>query len=338
MAGAKKSTNVRAGKAVRLWLIRASFRTLDPVAPGLAARWATRLWSTPPRARRAGHLDPPLPAGDRFMTPLAAAPEWASRPVWRPRRGRQFAVPVSGRGMVVAEVWGEGPITYLLHGWGGWRTQLASLVEPLVAAGQRVVALDAPGHGESGAGVLGGRRTMFPEIAKALSAVVKVTGPANAIVAHSAGGGATALAVQEGLAAGRLVFIAPLADPMRHFPAFAQFLGIGERTGHRVVRRVERLVGHDLTALDTAARAAAAGPGRLPPLLVVHDRDDREVHYRDGQALAGAWPGARLLTTDGLGHRRILGDPAVIDATVSFVTGGNAAAVTAPMVGSTAGS
>jgi pimeloyl-ACP methyl ester carboxylesterase len=338
---AQKSTNVRSYQAGGLALIRAGFQSLDLVAPELAARWAARIWCTPPRSRRGGRRDPAVPPGDRFMTPLAAAPGWASRPVWRPRRGRQFAIPVTGRGMVMAEVWGEGTTTtYLLHGWGGRRTQLASLVEPLVVAGQRVVALDAPGHGESGAGRLGGRRTTLAEFAAALTAVVKVTGPAHAIVAHSAGGGGAALAVQDGLPAGRLVFVAPMPDPMSYFPTFTHLLGVGPRTQPRLLRRFEGMIGRGLADLDTPARVAAwsgaratggagaeapdlaAGtrPGQLPPLLVIHDRNDREVGYPNGQALAEAWPDARLLTTEGLGHRRILADPAVIDATVSFVS------------------
>lgn len=254
------------------------------------------------------------------MTPLAASPDWATRPVWRPRLGTQVAVPVAGRGMVVAEAWGEGPITYLLHGWGGRRTQLAAFVEPLVAAGQRVVALDALGHGESGSGRLGGRRTTLLEVAEALAAVVAVTGPAHAIIAHSGGGAATALAVHDGLPAGRLVFIAPFGDPMPYLRQFAHLLGIGRQSFARFVHRLERLIDHDMAYLDAPARAAATEPGRLPPLLVIHDRDDREVGYADGRAYAEAWPGATLLTTEGLGHRRLLADPAVVDAAVAFVT------------------
>jgi hypothetical protein len=41
-------------------------------------------------------------------------------------------------------------------------------------------------------------------------------------------------------------------------------------------------------------------------ILVVHDRDDDDTYWTEGAALAEAWPGAQLLTTTGLGHRRIL--------------------------------
>lgn len=324
--------------------VRAAFRTLDVMAPGLAARWATRLWCTPtpPGGRR--RPDPPAPPGERFLTSLATAPEWASRPVWRPRGGRQLAVPVAGRwrraglpgrggervapgGMVVAEVWGTGPATtYLLHGWGGRRGQLAALVEPLVAAGQRVVAVDAPGHGESGPGRLGGRRTTLVEFAEALAAVVAVTGPAHAVVAHSAGANAAVLAVRDGLAVDRLVFIAPMADPLPYIGWFAQLIGAGRRTLPRFLRRAEQLAGRALAEFDQPARVAEAGDRRWPALLVLHDRADREIRHQDGQRLAGSWPGARLVSTEGLGHRRLLAAPEVIDATVAFVTAGPAAA------------
>ena len=56
-----------------------------------------------------------------------------------------------------------------------------------------------------------------------------------------------------------------------------------------------------------------------PPLLVVHDRDDREVPWEDGAAIAAAWPRARRLDTEGLGHQRILRDPAVTQAVADFI-------------------
>jgi pimeloyl-ACP methyl ester carboxylesterase len=57
------------------------------------------------------------------------------------------------------------------------------------------------------------------------------------------------------------------------------------------------------------------------PVLVVHDTDDREVPYADGPRLAGLL-GARLLTTNGLGHRRILYAPEVVAAIVDFIEDG----------------
>ena len=58
------------------------------------------------------------------------------------------------------------------------------------------------------------------------------------------------------------------------------------------------------------------------PALIVHDRGDAEIPYQDGVDTAAAWPGAELLTTEGLGHRLILRDPEVVERATRFVTTG----------------
>jgi hypothetical protein len=83
-------------------------------------------------------------------------------------------------------------------------------------------------------------------------------------------------------------------------------------------RRTERRLGFRWAELDVTRHASA----RTQPLLVVHDLEDDEVPHADGAAIASAWPGARLLSTRGLGHRRILRDPEVVAATVGFVAEG----------------
>ena len=54
---------------------------------------------------------------------------------------------------------------------------------------------------------------------------------------------------------------------------------------------------------------------KTPPLLVVHDKDDRETAWQDGADIASRWPHAELHTTTGLGHVRILRDSAVVERT-----------------------
>ena len=57
------------------------------------------------------------------------------------------------------------------------------------------------------------------------------------------------------------------------------------------------------------------------PTLVVHDRGDRQTPYADSVRLVESLPDARLVTTDGLGHRRILQDSAVVRQVVSILRG-----------------
>ena len=55
------------------------------------------------------------------------------------------------------------------------------------------------------------------------------------------------------------------------------------------------------------------------PMLVVHDKDDNAVDYMSALAITEAYKGARLITTEGLGHRRILKNPKIISEVTEFI-------------------
>lgn len=209
--------------------------------------------------------------------------------------------------------WGEGPIALLVHGWGGRGAQLGGFVPTLVNAGWKVVAFDAPAHGDSP-----GTRTTLDEMAGTLRAVADWHGPVDAVIAHSFGAAATTVALSRGLRAGRVAFLAPLFAVEASVERYVTALGMSAESRAAF-----------LAALSDANRGAGPdqldGPKLAPamtaPLLVVHDQADREVPYRDGVAAATLWPGAGLITTVGLGHRKILGDPHVISLVREFVAG-----------------
>jgi len=273
-------TNVR----IQERLTGVALRVAQAVAPPLAARWAEALFFRPPRSR--------VPPGPR--------PPGAAR------------LRIDGRaGPIAAWSWGSGPAVYLLHGWGGRSDQLDAFVAPLSARGFRVVALDGPAHGASA-----GRLSSAPEIGRALAAVVAQAGPAHGVVAHSLGGAATVFAMREGLPVGRLVLIGTPADPLVWFARFAARLGLRATVQQEIRRRSERRIRASWDDLPLVPRRALASP---PPLLVVHDRDDREVAFESAAAIVAAWPGARLLETHGLGHQRVLRDAAVIQAVAAFM-------------------
>ena len=285
-ASTEKSTTVRTQLPPIPPVVRSVVGAADRIAPELVARGALRLWCTParPKDRTA------IPGGTAFRT-----------------------------GAIVGQVWGDGPTVYLVHGWGGHRGQLRSLVEPLVDAGLRVVAYDAPAHGDSGPGALGGRRTTLPEMSTALDTVIAAHGPARAVVGHSMGAAASALAVLDGTPTERLVMVTPLADPTTYIEGFAHTLGFSERTRHRFEIRMQVLADRRLADLDIPLRAANTRLP-LPATLVLSDRDDKEADHADGARIARAWPGAELVLSDGLGHRRILRDEETIKRIVAHVS------------------
>jgi pimeloyl-ACP methyl ester carboxylesterase len=260
-------------------------------APSLAVRLATRVWFTIPPAIPRERL-PALPPGAAARTGL---------------HGRALH----------AVTWGAGEPVYLVHGWGGRSEQLGGFVAPLVAAGLRVIAFDGPSHGASPAGAYGPRSTAIPELADALRAVVAEHGRPHAVIAHSMGAAVAAHAVRNGLRPRALVLLAPTADPRRVLDHFVRQLGAGPRVRAGLERAVVRRVGLPWEAFHVPSLHRSTP---VPPTLVVHDVADREVGPEHGRAIAEAWPGARLRQTEGLGHRRLLRDPAVIDEAVRFVT------------------
>lgn len=269
-----------------LRLTRYAFNAVQRASPGLAARWAERLFCSPPR---------------RAISERMAA--WLVD-------GRRFDVTVGGR-RVAAWAWGErGPGVLIIHGWGSRGARFVDLGGALLASGHRVVTFDAPGHGASA-----GRLSSGPEFARAAIAVATAVGPISAVVGHSLGGFAAALAIQGGLAARRAVFIAPSANADAYSAQFAALLGVADPVMESMRSRLEHRLGFEWEALNIPAIA----PAMQIPLLVVHDREDREVRWDDGAAIARAWPGAELVTTSGLGHHRIVSDPGVTKHIVSFL-------------------
>lgn len=214
---------------------------------------------------------------------------------------------------VRAWAWGHGPTTLVVHGWGGRGAQFAALVAALVERGRRVVAFDAPAHGDTP-----GAHATLDDFARATAAVAAWAGPLEAVVAHSFGAAATTIALGRGVVADRVAFVAPffqLAVSLQRFAVHARLDAAGQAAFLAALTDANH--GHGVDALDGTRLA----PALRAPLLVVHDRDDREVSHRDGAAAAAAWPGARLVTTVGLGHTRILGDVHVVGLVRDFVTG-----------------
>lgn len=286
MASVQKSTIVR----LRNRLLRAGFRYAEHVAPGRAGRAACDLWFTaPPRTAEVA-----LPAG-----------------------GAPFEVEAQGHA-VRGLVWGDDRVStvYLMHGWGGRGAQFAAMVAPLVEAGHRVVMFDAPAHGDSDHGPAGPGRTNGVEFGRALDAVFCRFGPASAVVAHSMGTISTYLALRFGwLGTERLVLIAPMVEASSLFDQFQAALGFGPRVRAAFDRAVDEFVGVPVAEFDARVQA---GHVEARPTLVITDRGDRQTPYADVVDFAETI-GAPLVATEGLGHRKVLRDPAVVQRVVEFI-------------------
>ena len=273
----------------------ATVRAADRVSPELAGRLALPLFR---------QVRPALPVrpADR------AVHEHAER----------GTITVRGRELVTY-AWGRGPETVLVvHGWRGRASQFAPIVRELRAEGYRVVGFDAPANGDSA-----GRRTDIRDYLAAIEAMQQRHGMFRVVIGHSFGALAALTAVREGTAAGGVVAIAGMADARYLVDSFAARVGVGAATADvlagEFARRVVPDVPEPYARVDAVARPLPADV----PLLVVHDRGDREVAASESVRLHAAHGDrSRLLLTDGAGHARVLGADATLDAVTAFATGG----------------
>jgi pimeloyl-ACP methyl ester carboxylesterase len=280
---AEKSTNVHA--AARR-VAQGGMTVLGKVSPDAAAGVAKTLFSFPRRFDRPAREEALLEGGRRFEFVAAGTTH----------RGFRF---------------GAGPKVLLVHGWQGRGAQLGALVQPLVDAGHEVLLFDAKAHGDTP-----GRLVDARDFADAIAAIAAREGELHAIVAHSMGGMAAAGARRFGVRAARWVV---MGSPLSPEGAVA-FLKRELDLAPEVVSKVERLLADRFEARwDRLVEGDLFRDGDAP-LLVVHDHDDDEVPFHHAARIAAAWGPAEVHATEGLGHRRILWDPAVVDRVRRFVT------------------
>jgi len=251
-------------------------------------------------------------AGALFTRPFAST---RARALAAPTFGAaEFELDIDGT-PIHGYVWGDParqPYVLFAHGWSSHGTRVGPWVKPLREAGYAVVAFDQAGHGRSG-----GTHTTLPDFTCHLLAVGHRFGPAAAVIGHSLGGAATALALARGLEAQRAVLIAPAADPLAAVERFSRFIWLAAHLGRRMFARFEQAMRFDVNELQAHHNA----PKIARPALIVHDVEDREVPWSEGERYARFWPESRLLSTRGLGHNRIADDAGVIDAALRFLRG-----------------
>ncbi|MBK6672505.1 MAG: alpha/beta fold hydrolase [Proteobacteria bacterium] len=278
--------------ARRMRLVRGLLAFLQWLSPRLAARVALRLFLTPVR---------------RKLNPADEAEMYRAR--------HHFLRCASGDPIHVYE-WGEGPRTALiLHGWGSHAARFTTMVRALTDRGWRVLAPDAPGHGESH-----GSTSSLPQFIGALDAVIEQLGPVQALVGHSMGSLAIAMRLGDSRRPppadlARVVLISTPSGAPFLVESFEQLFGIDGATrehGLRIFRQRFGGLPEEFMALPGDAQLHL-------PVLLVHDAADDVVPFDHSAQLARRLPDASLITTHGLGHSGPLRDPATLTAIADFL-------------------
>lgn len=225
--------------------------------------------------------------------------------------GNAFEFESHGR-QIRGRYWGNGPGVLMVHGWDGRGSQFHRLVAPIVAAGYRAIAFDAPAHGESA-----GLETNYFEYTDAVRHLLRGDAgmPVNKVVAHSFGAAATINAIDKEDLAPDLLLISPALHLEEFLHASFQRHGIPFGLFREITGRLETAYGYDFHR-DNPQRLIR---NLAQPCVILHDAFDRLVPIEQSQAAAAANPQVFLQSTRDLGHTRILKSDSAIAAVNAYL-------------------
>ena len=209
--------------------------------------------------------------------------------------------------------WGNdnSPVIVALHGWEGKGISFMEFIDPLVAAGYKVVTVDVPGHGLSKE-----KEADLTYFVDSLAIMAEAFGPIHGIIAHSFGGLATVLALERHIPVNQVVFISAASSPNMIIGEFGRMFNLGDKVIAGIKRNIEKRTNKEYASY--VPRLDRTKPD--VPILIIHDKDDNVLPYRVSADLLEHFPNAQKITTTGLGHQKILRDPAVVQHVTTFFT------------------
>jgi len=212
---------------------------------------------------------------------------------------------------VVTYKYGESDRKILLvHGWSGRGTQLFKVADELLKLGYSTISFDAPAHGKSK-----GKTTIMSDFIAAILEIEKQYGPFEVAIGHSLGGMSVLNAIKDGLQVNKAVIIGSGDIVQDILDDFIAKLRLKQEISERLRNLFEEKY-H--VKMDDFSAYRAAQKIEIP-VLVIHDKDDPEVPVKAGIHIHKQLKNGTLYLTEGLGHRKVLGNQNVIKKTLEFI-------------------
>ena len=216
--------------------------------------------------------------------------------------------------------WGEDgqPIALISHGWMGRASQMFAYAQAFANAGYQVYAMALPGHdGSKGIGKNGDRthpvhtRQIFGQVAKEL-------GEIEVAIAHSYGAACCMWAItDEGANIKQMISV---ASPTHYLHReFAEIFRIKGRCLDGFIAGMDAFMGFPVDKVNFEDIVTDEMRSKMPPLLILHGRDDVEAPLWHAEKNASLMPSADLCVIDDCNHRKITWDPNAIDAALGWL-------------------
>jgi pimeloyl-ACP methyl ester carboxylesterase len=251
-----------------------------------------------------------LYAAKLFTTPIRH--KIPKRELAMDQNSQQFTlfVPKINKEIVVYQYGSSDKKVLLVHGWSGRGTQLVKIADTLLEQGFMVYSFDAPAHGKSK-----GNFSIMPEFIASILEMEQKYGPFEYAIGHSLGGMSILNAIKQNLVVKKAVTIGSGDIIQDIIDDFVKNLKLKTEYGLRIKDHFETKFGGEM---DDYSAYKAAQMVQIP-VLVIHDQNDEDVSVNSAYHIDKHLVHSELFITEGLGHRKILGDPAVIETILKFI-------------------
>ena len=262
---------------------------LQAVSPSLTTKFAAKLFTTPIKHK--------LPKRELHME--------------RESVQKSIVVTEIQKEIVVYEYGKSNKKILLVHGWSGRGTQLVKIADELLKLGYMTISFDAPAHGKSK-----GNSSIMIEFIASILEIEKQYGPFEFAIGHSLGGMSVLNAIKQNLQVKKAVIIGSGDIIQDIIDDFICKLQLKPEYGIKLRNHFEAKFGGKM---DDYSAYKAAEKTEIP-VLVIHDKDDDDVSVKAAYNIQKHLKQSEIMITEGLGHRKILGDETVIQKIAAFIS------------------
>lgn len=206
---------------------------------------------------------------------------------------------------------GKGKTILLVHGWESNASRWGYVLQDLKAQNYNIVALDAPAHGRSGG-------TQFNAVlySEFINRVSKEFLP-EVLIGHSVGGMASIFCMENHqlTSVKQLISLGAPADLKGVFARYKSMMRYNVKVSNGLDDIVLKHFGKPVSYFSAANFTKTINAKGL----IIHDKKDRIIPYKDAQLFNDCYKNAALITTTGFGHSLI--DASLTPKIIAFING-----------------
>ena len=290
----KHMATVGFSERIYLQYLRTKFKTISKLAPAIAGRMAFELFCTPyPKYKK--RKAPAIFHHATKRTVVLTDQTKIHGFEWLPSKPNDQTVLIA-------------------HGYASYAYKFEHYIAPLLKMGYRVLAFDAPAHGQSE-----GKHIHVVVYQEAIQKIMEQAGPIHLFIGHSLGALTLSMIAEkiDQAEARKFVLIAPATKTTTTFANFFKMMHLNEVTKAAFLQDVSNRTSHTVDHF-TADRALTNYKG---PILWVHDKKDMVCPYEDIINFKENAPSnIKFLITNGLGHNKVYKTAEIMDQIMTFLT------------------